>query len=167
MLLCVAGGRRNHGQGEGMRHENGQQRPLVMLVDDDVTIADMYRLGLTHAGFNVRHLESPEALFRALREQLPDILVLDWQMPGMNGAEALELIRMDDRTRRLPVFMLSNFLGDQNGAVDRVFAAGALAWLRKSVTPPSALAQRLADALDGYRSSYQDHDVTTATSTSQ
>jgi len=127
---------------------------LVMLVDDDVAIAEMYRLGLTHSGFRVRLLDSPEALFRALHDQLPDILVLDWQMPGMTGAEALELIRMDDRTKQLPVFMLSNFLGDQNGAIDRVFAAGALAWLRKSVTPPSALAQRLMEALGAYRRDY-------------
>jgi two-component system, OmpR family, phosphate regulon response regulator PhoB len=124
-----------------------KEGPLVMLVDDDVAIAEMYGLGLASAGFRVRLLADPHALFRALHEQLPDILVLDWQMPGMNGAEALELIRLDERTKHLPVFMLSNFLGDQNGAIDRVFEAGALAWLRKSVTPPSALAQRLSEAL--------------------
>jgi CheY-like chemotaxis protein len=78
---------------------------------------------------------------------VPDILVLDWRLPGMSGAEALELLRLDDRTARVPVFMLSNVLGDQSGAVDRVFAAGALAWLCKSVTPPSVLAERLAEAL--------------------
>jgi len=74
---------------------------------------------------------------------VPDILILDWQMPGMSGADALELLRRDRRGKRLPVFMLSNHLGDHNGAVDRVFAAGALAWLRKSVTPPAMLAERL------------------------
>lgn len=148
-------------KGESMRHEDREQGPLVMLVDDDVAIAEMYRLGLTHSGFRVHHVESPEALFRALHVQVPDILVLDWQMPGMNGAEALELIRMDERTRHLRVFMLSNFLGDQNGAIDRVFAGGALAWLRKSVTPPSVLAQRLTEALGTGRRSFGHRDITT------
>jgi two-component system phosphate regulon response regulator PhoB len=125
----------------------GDRAPCVFLVDDDAAIAEMYRLGLENAGFRVEVLASAAALFRALGNQVPDILVLDWQLPAMSGAEALELLRRDERTVRLPVFMLSNFLGDHNGAVDRVFAAGALAWLRKSVTPPSMLAERLTEAL--------------------
>ena len=123
--------------------------PFAMLVDDDSAISGMYRLGLEHAGFRVATLGSPEEMFRALADELPDILVLDWQMPGMTGAEALELLRLDGRTATLPVFMLSNFPADLNGGVDRVFAAGALAWLRKSVTPPSVLAERLKEALVG------------------
>ena len=118
-----------------------------MLVDDDIVIADMYRMGLQHAGFRVTVLGDPASLFRAIRDEVPDVLVLDWQLPGMSGAEALELLRRDERTTHLPVLMLSNFLGDQNGGVDRVFAAGALAWLRKSATPPSVLAERLTEAL--------------------
>jgi two-component system phosphate regulon response regulator PhoB len=125
----------------------GNRAPFAVLVDDDAAIADMYRLGLEYAGFRVKVLEGPGPLFRALSDEVPDILVLDWQLPGMSGVETLELLRQDDRTARVPVFMLSNFLGDQDGAVDRVFAAGALAWLRKSVTPPSVLAERLAEAL--------------------
>jgi two-component system phosphate regulon response regulator PhoB len=125
----------------------GGGEQLVFLVDDDSDIAEMYRLGLERAGFRVEVLESPAALFRALDDQVPDILILDWQLPGMSGADALELLRRDRRGKRLPVFMLSNHLGDHNGAVDRVFAAGALAWLRKSVTPPAMLAERLMEAL--------------------
>jgi len=121
--------------------------PFAMLVDDDPAVAEMYRLGLEHAGFRVVVLGDAASLFRALDAEVPDILVLDWQLPGMSGAEALELLRRSDKAALLPVFMLSNFLGDLDGAVDRVFAAGALAWLRKSLTPPSLLAERLTEAL--------------------
>src|SRR6266550_2939403 len=131
---------------------NGQA-PFAMLVDDDGAIAEMYRFGLEHAGFRVRVLGDAAALFRALDDEVQDILVLGWQLPGMNGAEALELLRRHDRGAWLPVFMLSNFLGDQNGEVDRVFAAGALAWLSKAVTPPSVLAERLTEALASRRKS--------------
>ncbi len=96
-------------------------------------------------------LRDPPSLFRVLGDEVPDILVLDWQLPGMSGAEALEILRRDERTMFLPVFMLSNFLGDLDGAVDRVFAAGAIAWLRKSLTPPSVLAERLTEALASRR----------------
>src|SRR2546430_11092510 len=129
------------------------QAPFAMLVDDDGAIAEMYRFGLEHAGFRVRVLGDAAALFRALDDEVPDILVLDWQLPGMNGAEALELVRRHDRGAWLPVFMLSNFLGDQNGEVDRVFAAGAPAWLGKAVTPSSVPAGALTEAFVSPRQS--------------
>jgi len=65
----------------------------------------------------------------------------------MSGADILERLRSEPRTVDLPVFLLSNFLGDQDGAIDRVFALGALAWLRKSMTPPEVLAERLKQAV--------------------
>jgi hypothetical protein len=43
--------------------------------------------------------------------------------------------------------MLSNFPADSDGVIDRVFLAGALAWLQKVKTPPAALAEKLAEAL--------------------
>ena len=125
--------------------------PFAMLIDDDPAVAEMYRLGLEHAGFRVVVLGDAASLFRALDAEVPDILVLDWQLPGMSGAEALELLRRSDKAALLPVVMLSNFLGDLDGAVDRVFAAGALAWLSKSLTPPSLLAERLTEALANRR----------------
>jgi CheY-like chemotaxis protein len=85
--------------------------------------------------------------FEAISHEVPDAGVLDWRLPDMDGAEVLERLRQDARTAQLPVFLLSNYLGDQNGAIDRVFGLGALAWLRKSQTPPDVLARRLTQAI--------------------
>ena len=119
----------------------------MLLVDDDPAITEMYRLGLETFGFRVRAVGDGPGLFRAVEEELPDILVLDWQLPGIRGDELLEQVRLDERTRALPVFILSNFPADMDGAVDRVFMAGAMAWLQKAKTPPAALAERLTEAL--------------------
>ena len=119
----------------------------MLLVDDDPAITEMYRLGLEAFGFRVRVEGDGPGLFRAVEEELPDILVLDWQLPGIRGDELLEQVRLDGRTRALPVFILSNFPADMDGAVDRVFMAGAMAWLQKAKTPPAALAERLTEAL--------------------
>ncbi|OLC00466.1 MAG: response regulator [Chloroflexi bacterium] len=119
----------------------------VIIVDDDAATAEMYRLGLEAAGYSVVVAPDAEGLFRAIDRATPDIIVLDWQLPGMRGDEILQHIRIDHRTRALPVFMLSNHLGDQDGAIDRVFLAGALAWLEKAKTPPSLLAERVTEAL--------------------
>lgn len=119
----------------------------VMLVDDDAATSEMYRVGLEACGFRVRVARDGAALFRAVEVEVPDIIVLDWQLPGMMGDEILERVRLDPRTRALPVFMLSNYPAEKNGAIDRVFLAGAVAWLQKVKTPPSRLAEKLAEAL--------------------
>ena len=118
-----------------------------MLLDDDSDIAEMYRLGLQAAGFRVSMFAEPADFLAAVADEVPDIAVLDWRLPGRSGVEILQTLRQDPRTSTLPVFFLSNFLGDQNGAIDRVFELGALAWLRKSLTTPDALAQRLKQAI--------------------
>ena len=119
----------------------------VLLVDDDPATTEMYRLGLEAFGFHVRVESDGPGLFRAVAAEVPDIVVLDWQLPGMRGDEVLEHLRLDERTRALPVFILSNFPADMDGAVDRVFMAGAMAWLQKAKTPPAVLAERLTEAL--------------------
>jgi len=125
----------------------GEQQPCVILVDDDTATAEMYRLGLEHHGFSVDWVGDGPGLFKSLSLGLPDVVVLDWQLPGMNGDEILLRIRLDERTRALPVLMLSNYPASRDGEIDRVFMAGALAWLEKSNTPPALLAEKLKEVL--------------------
>lgn len=123
-------------------------RGYVMLVEDDPAMAEMYRLGLEGEGFRVTVLSSAMNLNQEVAKERPDIVVLDWELPGIRGDEALERLRQTEQGWNLPVFMLSNFSGTRNGAVDRVFAAGAIAWLEKVTTTPTRLANRLAEALE-------------------
>ena len=119
-------------------------RGSVILVDDDQAIAGMYRAGLEAAGFAVDVAFDGPALFVALELGAPDVVVLDWQLPGKPGDQVLEDMRRDPRFADLPVVFLSNFPSQLDGFVDRAFAAGALAWLQKSHTSPAMLAERLA-----------------------
>ena len=118
----------------------------VLIVDDDPAMSDMYGLGLEHHGFRVAVLQDPSRLNETVEADPPDVVVLDWDMPQVRGDEALERLRTIDAGRELPVFMLSNFPGTRNGAIDRAFAAGALAWLEKVNTTPSRLAAKLDEA---------------------
>ena len=119
----------------------------VVLVDDDAGVTEMYRTGLTAMGFSVAVEDGGEGLFRAVDQRVPDIIVLDWQLRGERGDEVLHRIRLDARTRNLPVLMLSNFPSSTLEAIDRTFAGGVLAWLEKVKTPPALLAHRLREAL--------------------
>ena len=124
-----------------------ERRLYAMMLDDDLAMAEMYRLGLELDGFRVSVANEPYELFAAVEQEVPDVFVLDWALPGTNGGEVLETLRRDWRTAAVPVFMLSNFSTELNGAVDRVFQAGAIAWLTKSDTSPDTLARRLREGI--------------------
>ena len=123
-------------------------RRHVLLVDDDPAMLDMYRLGLEQRGFLVNVLNDASGLNEAVAKDAPDVVILDWDLPSVPGDQALERLRTTDRGRNLPVLMLSNFPGTRNGAIDRTFAAGALAWLEKVNTTPMLLATKINEALD-------------------
>lgn len=122
----------------------------VVLVEDDPAVAQMYRLGLEMRGFKVTVAASGEAMFRSLNGRAPDVIVLDYQLPGHNGAEVLEMIREHDTVRAAPVFMLSNFPPTHEGAIDRVIRLGAMGWFEKTRTSPQLLAEKLEHALRQY-----------------
>lgn len=120
----------------------------VLLVDDDPAIAEMYRLGLEQEGFRVTVLSDAMDLNHWVLQEHPDVVVLDWELPGVRGDGALERLRRAEYGRNVPVLMLSNFPGTSDRAIDRAFAAGAIAWLEKVNTTPPKLAGKLREVID-------------------
>lgn len=126
--------------------EPGRGRSVVLVDDDDAT-AEMYQVGLQAAGYQVTVARDGAGLFQEFEVSIPDIVVLDWHLPRENGDEVLHRMRLDPKTRKVPVFMLSNYPAIKDGAIDRVFLDGAIAWLEKANTTPALLADRLGEAL--------------------
>jgi len=128
--------------------ERISSRPYVALVDDDPSVAEMYRLGLEASGFEVDVFSDGSTFFVALDTHVPDVAVLDWQLQTiLTGVDILENLRLDERTSQLPVVMLSNHDDPAGGALNRAMAAGAADWLLKARTTPAELAQRLKTIL--------------------
>lgn len=119
----------------------------VALVEDDRATAEMYGLGLRHAGYSVASFPDGPALLASLDLYLPDLVVIDWVLPGMTGDELLAHLRANARAKDLRVFVLSNLAGTDGGEIDAAFAAGVLAWLEKSRTTPAGLAARVHEVL--------------------
>ncbi len=118
-----------------------------MLVDDDETIAEMYAVGLANGGFRVETLPDAAAFLQALDRNVPDAVVLDWEMPTMSGGDLLRVIRRDPRMSQLPVVFLSNHAREDVAAVE----GDEFAWLLKAWTTPARLLNTVRSALANQR----------------
>src|SRR2546428_6108461 len=99
----------------------------VMVVDDDADILDMTRLVLEGGGYRVLRAPSGADALRTLEQSRPDLILLDINMPEMDGWQVLRVLKLDERTTSLPVAMCSNKMeardllhGLQAGAFDDI-----------------------------------------------
>jgi CheY-like chemotaxis protein len=117
----------------------------VLFVEDDASVAQMYRLKLELDGYLVDVAGDGLAALEKARTSHPDIIFLDIRIPKMDGLAVLERLRHDPSTERIPVVILSNW--NEQELVDRGISLGALDHLIKSQTTPARLSQRLRDWL--------------------
>ncbi|MCH8544129.1 MAG: response regulator [Alcanivorax sp.] len=82
-------------------------RERVLVVDDDAQLGDWLRVAMEGAGFSVKVLNQPLGILDAMERVKPDILVLDYQMPGINGVEVARLLRQDSRYLDIPIIFVS------------------------------------------------------------
>ena len=79
----------------------------VLVVEDEPQIQELLAVNLEHAGHRVRRAASAEEAEAAIRAALPDVVVLDWMLPGESGLAFARRLRGDSRTRDLPILMLT------------------------------------------------------------
>ena len=81
--------------------------PRVLVVDDEAAIRDMIQFALERAELDVQTAsDAHEALLR-ISENRPDIILMDWMMPGVSGIELTRRLRKDEKTRDIPILMLT------------------------------------------------------------
>ena len=79
----------------------------VLVVEDEAAIAELIAINLRHAGFEVAVAADADAAQRAVDRVLPDLVMLDWMLPGQSGVALARRWRGDPRTRELPIIMLT------------------------------------------------------------
>lgn len=96
------------------RHEDGRSvipaqtsRRTILLVDDDPHLRELFRLALEHKGYAVRLGENGADAVRLARESPPDLIILDGNMPVMDGLDALKKLRTVRGLASVPVVMLT------------------------------------------------------------
>ncbi|MFK8053618.1 MAG: EAL domain-containing protein [Woeseiaceae bacterium] len=125
--------------------------PLVLVVDDEATIRLMTRRFLEHADFLVVDAPSGSKAQQQIEKVTPDIILLDVDMPGMNGYEVCEWIRSRKETRYTPIVMITG--REDPISVDEAYDRGATDFIVKPISW-SILAHRVRYILRGAKMQY-------------
>ncbi|MDT0137030.1 phosphate regulon transcriptional regulator PhoB [Acidovorax sp. PRC11] len=81
--------------------------PRVLIVEDESAIAELIAVNLRHNGFQPIWSEDGESAQRELDAVLPDVILLDWMLPGQSGLQLARKWRADARTKPIPILMLT------------------------------------------------------------
>ncbi|MBI1785595.1 response regulator transcription factor [Candidatus Sumerlaeota bacterium] len=79
----------------------------ILIVEDEEDILELVAYNLTKAGFQVRGVETGEEALKALRGELPNLIILDLMLPGLDGLEVCKTLRADERAKNVPILMLT------------------------------------------------------------
>ncbi len=125
----------------------------VLVVEDEPAIAALIALNLRHQGFEVSLAADAEAAQAQVDQVLPDLVILDWMLPGTHGVQLARRWRADPRTRELPVIMLTARAAESDKIAG--LDAGADDYLTKPFSPAelqarirAVLRRRAPSALD-------------------
>jgi two-component system phosphate regulon response regulator PhoB len=113
--------------------------PRVMVVEDEEPLSLILRYNLEAEGYSVDMVERGDDAETRLRESVPDLLLLDWMLPGISGIELCRRLRSREPTRALPIIMLTA-RGEESERV-RGLATGADDYVVKPFSLPELMAR--------------------------
>ena len=116
----------------------------ILIVDDDVQVLDLLQTLLSSWGFQLTTLDNPAQLWTTLDKVQPDLLVLDVEMPEVNGFELCQVLRADEKWRQLPILFLT--VHEDAKTQQQAFKVGADDFISKPVVAKN-LANRILNRL--------------------
>jgi two-component system phosphate regulon response regulator PhoB len=111
----------------------------ILLVEDEPAIQELIAVNLQHAGHHVIRARDAESALGIVNSALPDLLLIDWMLPGMSGVSLARQLRQEERTRQIPIIMLTA----RSEEADKIagLEAGADDYLTKPFSPRELLAR--------------------------
>lgn len=113
----------------------------ITIIEDDPVINQMYRMKFESEGFDVRVADNGKAGITTVEQFKPDLILLDLQMPQMNGDEALTEIRKLRSAKNTPVIILTN-LGEEE-APKNLNKLGIASYIVKADLTPSQVVEKV------------------------
>jgi len=123
----------------------GQAKAKVLIADDDITLRDMYKERLEMDSYKVLVAADGEETLKVIKEQKPDLVLLDIMMPKMNGLDVLEQMKKDDQMKAIPVIVLTALIQDLTKV--KSLMSGADDYLMKSEIMPGEVIKKVRETL--------------------
>ncbi len=111
----------------------------ILIVEDEPAVRDMIAYAMNSAGFQVVATENAEAAMAEIDRELPDLILLDWMLPGLGGLEFARRLRRDEYTREVPIIMLTA-RGEESDRLSG-FEAGVDDYIVKPFSPRELVAR--------------------------
>lgn len=111
----------------------------ILVVEDEPAIQELLALNLQQAGHNALRAMSVEQAQTLMRETLPDLIILDWMLPGMSGIDFARRLKGDDYSKSIPIIMLTA-KGEESDKI-RGLDVGADDYVTKPFSPRELLAR--------------------------
>lgn len=111
----------------------------ALVIEDDVNNMELITVILELDGYQVIKAETGQKGFELAEEKLPDFIILDIQLPDMNGLEVLKKIRSSKADGTTPVIAMTSFA--MSGDREKLLAAGCNGYIEKPIDPDKVMAQ--------------------------
>ncbi len=111
----------------------------ILVVEDEPAIQELVAVNLTFAGHKALRAASVDQANTLIRAELPDLILLDWMLPGSSGVQFARKLRSDERTRDIPIIMLTA----RSNESDKIegLEAGADDYITKPFSPKELIAR--------------------------
>ncbi len=121
-------------------------RKKILIAEDDSFLLSMYANKFEMENFSVFTAEDGKKALRTALKELPDLILLDLMLPGMDGFEVLKELKSDEKGKRIPVILLTNL--SQRDEIDRGIGLGAMDYLIKAHFMPSEVVEKVKNVLN-------------------
>lgn len=111
----------------------------ILIVEDEPAIRELVSLYVTQAGFRPMQAATAEDARFALRVEKPDLMIIDWMLPGMSGFDLARFLRRDQETKNIPIVMLTAKTEEEDKI--KGFDAGADDYITKPFSPRELVAR--------------------------
>lgn len=122
-----------------LQKDKPQSAPRILVVEDEASLAVLLTYNLESEGYRVETVERGDEAELKLKENLPDLLILDWMLPGLSGFEICRRLRTREATKTIPIIMLTA-RGEESERV-RGLAIGADDYVVKPFSVPELMAR--------------------------
>lgn len=111
----------------------------ILVVEDEAAIQELISVNLSYAGYKVLRADDAEQARLLINAELPDLILLDWMLPGLSGLQMARQLRQDDRTKEIPIIMLTA-KGEEHNKIEGL-ESGADDYITKPFSPKELIAR--------------------------